>query len=79
MSADVWLKRDIANALAAAYQAQRETMTATAPNPQYAAGYRAALTVVALAFGIEPGMVILEEYGRAMVALPSRRQSTAER
>jgi hypothetical protein len=58
MSCDVWLKRDIANALTAAYQAQRETMTATAPNPQYAAGYRAALSTVALFFGIAPGLVI---------------------
>jgi len=58
MAVDVWLKRDIANALTAAYQAAHETMTATTPNAQYAAGYRAALTTVALFFGIAPGAVI---------------------
>ncbi len=61
MSADVWLRRDIANALTAADQAMRETMTATAAEgAAYARGYRAALSVVALFFGIAPGQVLAE-------------------
>ena len=47
MSADVWFKRDIANALLATYQAARETSYAiggndTARTASYQAGYRSA-------------------------------------
>jgi|WetSurMetagenome_2_1015567.scaffolds.fasta_scaffold423439_2 hypothetical protein len=63
MSADVWLKRDIANALVAAYQAARETSIGIgggdpARVASFHAGYRSALTTVALFFGIAPGAVI---------------------
>jgi hypothetical protein len=63
MSADVWLKRDIANALLAAYQAARETSCAIGGvDPvrmaSFHAGYRSALSTVALFFGIAPGLVI---------------------
>jgi hypothetical protein len=63
MSADVWLKRDIANALLAAYQAACETSCAlggTDPirTASFHAGYRSALSTVALFFGIAPGLVI---------------------
>lgn len=71
MSADVWLKRDIANALLAAYQAAEQTMIATAPNAQYLAGYRSALSTVALFFGIAPGLV-LPEPDRARIGAGTR-------
>jgi len=63
MSADVWLKRDIANALTAAYQAARETSCGIGgADPvraaSFHAGYRSALSTVALFFGIAPGLVI---------------------
>lgn len=63
MSADVWLKRDIANALLAAYQAARETSCAIGGadpvrTASFHAGYRSALSTVALFFGIAPGLVI---------------------
>ncbi len=65
MSADVWLKRDIANALMAAYQAARETSCAIGGadpvrTASFHAGYRSALSTVALFFGIAPGLVIPE-------------------
>jgi hypothetical protein len=73
MSADVWLKRDIANALLAAYQAARETSCAIGGvDPvrmaSFHAGYRSALSTVALFFGIAPGLVIPENNapGRVM-------------
>ena len=66
MSADVWLKRDIANALLAAYQAARETANAlggTDPvrEAAFAAGYRSALSTVALFFGISPRQVLPDQ------------------
>ncbi len=66
MSADVWLKRDIANALLATYQSMRETAVVVggggdpARTAAFHAGYRAAISTVALFFGIEPGMVLPE-------------------
>lgn len=66
MSADVWFKRDIANALLAAYQAARETscVTGDADSVQticFHAGYRSAISTVALFFGISPAFVLPEE------------------
>jgi hypothetical protein len=56
--ANLYQTRDIAHALLASYQAAQQTMIATTPNPQYLAGYRAALATVALFFGIAPGLVL---------------------
>lgn len=66
MSADVWFKRDIANALLATYQAARETSYAiggndTARTASYHAGYRSAISTMALFFGISPALVLPEE------------------
>ena len=55
---DVWVKRDIANALAAALQAAQLTACALGAAPkrsqEYQAGYVAALNVVATFFGVAP-------------------------
>ncbi len=55
---DVWLKRDIANALLAALQAAQLAACALGADPkrsrEYQAGYVAALNVVATFFGIAP-------------------------
>ena len=55
---DVWVKRDIANALSAALQAAQATACALGADPkrsrEYQAGYVAALNVVATFFGIAP-------------------------
>jgi hypothetical protein len=66
MSADVWFKRDIANALLATYQSARETSYAigsddTARVAVFHAGYRSAISTLALFFGISPAMVLPEE------------------
>lgn len=63
MSADVWFKRDIANALLASYQAARETSYAvggddTARMAAFHAGYRSAISTMALFFGISPALVL---------------------
>ena len=54
---DVWVKRDIANALLAALQAARYTVCALGSDPkrsrEYEAGYVAALNTMATFFGIE--------------------------
>lgn len=61
MSADVWFKRDIAQILLSNWQATANAMAASgAPNMAYVTGYRAAVASVALAFGIEPALVILD-------------------
>jgi len=66
MSADVWFKRDIANALLAAYQAARETSYAiggddTVRMVSFHAGYRSAISTVALFFGISPELVLPDD------------------
>ncbi len=66
MSADVWFKRDIANALLATYQSARETSYAvgsddTARVAVFHAGYRSAISTMALFFGISPALVLPEE------------------
>jgi len=66
MSADVWFKRDIANALLATYQAARATSYAvgssdTARTAVFHAGYRSAISTMALFFGIAPAMVLPDE------------------
>ena len=66
MSADVWFKRDIANALLASYQAARATSYAvgssdTARTAVFHAGYRSAVSTMALFFGISPAMVLPED------------------
>ena len=63
MSADVWFKRDIANALLATYQAARETSYAiggdlTVRMASFHAGYRSAISTMALFFGISPALVL---------------------
>lgn len=66
MSADVYFKRDIANALLATYQSARETTCAigsddTALVAMYHAGYRSAISTLALFFGISPALVLPDE------------------
>lgn len=55
--ADMWLKRDIANALNAAYQNAGATVIALADDREraalYLAGYRAALATLATFFGVK--------------------------
>ena len=68
MSADVWFKRDIANALLATYQAAAETSLvvgdADGRRSLYLAGYRSAISTLALFFGISPALVLPEEARR---------------
>ena len=66
MSADVWFKRDIANALSATYQAARATTYAvgssdTARTAVFHAGYRSAISTMALFFGISPALVLPDD------------------
>ena len=68
MAADVWFRRDIANALMAAYQAAQETSVAvggqdTVRTAAYHAGYRSAISTLALFFGISPALVLPEQGG----------------
>jgi len=62
MSANVWLKRDIAAALTAAWQSQQEAALNLGGDGQramhYLAGFRAALVCVALFFQLSPGAVL---------------------
>ncbi|GEM_PF-7080057 len=63
---DVWVKRDIANALMATYQAARETSFAVgsrdgARAAMFHAGYRSAISTMALFFGISPALVLPDE------------------
>lgn len=63
---DVWVKRDIANALMATYQAARETSFAVgsrdgARAALFHAGYRSAISTMALFFGISPALVLPDE------------------
>ncbi len=61
---DVWLKRDIANALNAAYQNAKQTADALSIDREqarmFALGYRTALVTIALFFGIEPNRTTKE-------------------
>ncbi len=66
MSADVYFKRDIANALLATYQSARETSYAigsedAARVAMYHAGYRSAISTLALFFGISPALVLPDD------------------
>ena len=65
MSADVWFKRDIANALLATWQACDDTAVSVgSADSQRAAAFRAGLrtgiATMALYFGISPGPVLPE-------------------
>ena len=65
MSMSVWFREDIANALLATYHATCETNNATggedtARTAAYFAGYRTAISTLALMFGISPSLVIPE-------------------
>lgn len=66
MSADVWFKRDIANALLATYQSAKETSCVIGSSDKqriavFHAGYRSAISTMALFFGISPALVIPDE------------------
>ena len=66
MAADVWFKRDIANALLAVNQSMRETLAVAGGEDKarvatYRSGYRSAISTLALFFGISPSMVLTEE------------------
>jgi len=60
MSADVWFRRDIANALLSSYENKRQTieMVGGARDTQYLAGARDMTAALALVFGISPAEVI---------------------
>jgi len=62
MSADVWFKRDVANALLATYQSTQETIHAIGGDDERVAGFRAgrraAISTMALFFGISPALVM---------------------
>jgi hypothetical protein len=64
MAAGVWVTRDIANALLAAVQSERETRIALGGDPMreamFRAGHRAAISTIALFFGLAPGLVLPE-------------------
>ena len=80
MSAEIYLKKDIANALLASVQAARETASALGCSDRsrlaaYEAGYKAAISTVALFFGISPGLVLPEQAPAEEVKrLPQNRQ-----
>jgi len=66
VSADVWFRRDIANALLATYQAARETSCTVGSEDRarvalFHAGYRSAISTMALFFGISPALVLPDE------------------
>ena len=80
MAADVWLRRDIANALMAAYQAAQETTIAVGgADPMrtaaYHAGYRSAISTLALFFGISPALVLPEQPGFRLTSGAGRRET----
>ena len=63
MSSDVWFREDIANALLATYHATCETGCAMGSDDSvraaaFFAGYRTAISTLALFFGISPGDVL---------------------
>jgi len=66
MSSCVWMKQDIANALLATYQGAMETSYAiggddTVRTAAFHAGYRSAISTLALFFGIAPALVLPEQ------------------
>lgn len=72
MSSDVWFRRDIGNALLAAYQGAQETTYAIGGGDQvrtaaYHAGYRSAISTLALFFGISPALVLPEGTASHMI------------
>ena len=74
MSADVYFKRDIANALLATYQSAKETANVidsddAARVAVFHAGYRSAISTLALFFGISPAAVIPERDGSERLLL----------
>jgi len=61
MGLDIWFSEDIRNALLAADEASSSTAAYCPDGPTlraYLEGYRAALTTVALAFGLAPSVII---------------------
>ena len=62
MSAVVWGKDDIANILLSNVQATANAMAATGTlNRAYVVGFRAAISCIALSFGITPALVLPDE------------------
>jgi len=57
MSADVWMKQDITNALLACSMAGQEVANMS-HNVEYLRGYTAALKMLCAMFGISPGAVL---------------------
>ena len=60
MAADVWFKRDIANALTACAVAGQEA-AGMCGNVEYLRGHTAAVRMLALTFGISPQAVIPDQ------------------
>ena len=69
ISADIWFKRDVANALQATAQAGLEIAAQGDGHSQYLVGYRAAISTLALFFGIAPALV-LPERGQGPLQIP---------
>jgi len=67
MSADVWFKQDIANALLAAYNSKAQTLALFGDGREaamYRAGCRDIVADLALLFGINPAAVLPDGAGR---------------
>ncbi|MFZ5915533.1 MAG: hypothetical protein ACOYZ7_01190 [Chloroflexota bacterium] len=73
MALEVWYRTDIENAILAAEQAATLTLDVTGASGEraegYRAGYLAALTTVALAFGLRPAKAQGVSCGRLPLAL----------
>ena len=67
MSADVWFKGDIANAMLGTYNAIVQSSLASGhDNPAFFAGVRTVIASLALNFGISPSLVIPEYQQRQL-------------
>lgn len=77
MSAGVYFREDVANALLATYQAACETSYAIGGDDKvrtasFHAGYRSAISTLALFFGISPALVLPDQDAvRAGVSPPT--------
>ena len=64
ISADVWFKRDIANALLSVYAGKVQTLEMFGSDEKagmYHAGVRDTISALALSFGINPGLVLSDQ------------------
>ena len=74
MSAGIWLERDIADHLLAAYSSKVQTLAMFGDGPDatvYLAGIRDTINTLALSFGINPAAVLPE--GTPRIGIMSRK------